>query len=331
MPKITFGGQTYECGENKTVLECLTAQGVPVPSACHAGICQSCMMRAVKGRVPAAAQSGLKPTLAARNYFLACICHPKEDIDVAYSDEVLQKYPADVLSITRLNSEIVCVQLRPSQPMEYKPGQFIRLYKDDKTSRFYSLASVPDRDNCNVQIHVRKMPHGTVSGWVHDRLRAGDMVKISESAGECFYVPGHPEQGLLLIGTGCGLAPLYGIIQDALAHGHRGPIHLYHGSLNVGGLYLIEELKALAQTFPNFKYVPCVSGAEVPPGFAAGTVLEVALAEHADLSGWRIFLCGNPEMVSNAKRETFLIGASVSDIYADPFLPTIGSAPPACQ
>ncbi len=325
MPKITFGGQTYECGENKTVLECLTAQGVPVPFACRAGICQSCMMRAVKGRVPSVSQKGLKPTLAARNYFLACVCHPDEDIEVAYSDEVLQKYPADVLSIDRLNSEIVRVQLRPSQPMQYKPGQFIRLYKDAKTSRFYSLASYPQRDDGNIHIHVRKMPRGIVSGWVHDRLRAGDVVEITESAGECFYIPDHPEQGLLLIGTGCGLAPLYGITQDALTQGHRGPIHLYHGSLNVGGLYLIEELKALARTFPNFKYIPCISGAEVLPGFAAGTVLEVALAEHADLSGWRIYLCGNPDMVSNAKREAFLAGASVSNIYADPFLPTTGS------
>jgi len=325
MPKITFGGRAYECGENKTVLECLTAQGVSVPSACHAGICQSCMMRAVKGRVPAVSQKGLKPTLVTRNYFLPCICYPSEDIEVAYSDEILQKYPAEVLSIERLNSEIVRVQLHPSQPIQYKPGQFIRLYKDDKTSRFYSLASFPQRDEDNIHIHVRKMPRGIVSGWVHDQLRSGDVVNISESAGECFYVPGYPDLGLLLIGTGCGLAPLYGIIQDALAQGHRGPIHLYHGSLNVGGLYLIEELKALTKTYPNFKYVPCISGAEVPPGFAAGTVLEVALADHADLSGWHVYLCGNPEMVSRAKQETFLAGASVNDIYADPFLPTTGS------
>ncbi|HUO45059.1 MAG TPA: 2Fe-2S iron-sulfur cluster-binding protein [Burkholderiales bacterium] len=328
--KITYDGQAFECREDESVLDCLGAHGISVPSSCHAGVCQSCMMRAVHGKLPAKAQSGLKPAHVAKNFFLACICHPDKDIEIAFVDETLQKFPADVLDISRLNSDIVRVRLRPRQPMQYSPGQFIRLYKDASTSRFYSLASVPQLHENDIHLHVRKMPGGIVSGWIHDKLHTGDVVNISESFGECFYLPGHPEQGLLLVGTGCGLAPLYGIILDALTHGHRGPIQLYHGSTSIGGLYLIEELSDLSKAFPNFKYVPCISAVETPPGFASGTVLEVAMAEHADLSGWRIYLCGNPEMVSNAKREAFLAGASMREIYADPFLPTVSSAV-ACQ
>ncbi len=330
MAKITYGGQAYKSRESESVLDCLTAHGVAVPSSCHAGVCQSCMMRAVHGKVPAKAQSGLKPAHIANNFFLACVCHPDEDIEVAFIDEALQKFPADVLDTCCLNRDIVRVRLRPRQPLQYSPGQFIRLYKDAATSRFYSLASVPKLHECDIHIHVRKMPGGIVSGWIHDQLRAGDVVNISESLGECFYLPGHPEQGLLLMGTGCGLAPLYGIILDALTHGHRGPIRLYHGSINIDGLYLIEELSDLSKAFPNFKYIPCISGGETPPGFAFGTVLDAAMAEHPDLSGWRVYLCGNPEMVSNAKREAFLAGASMSEIFADPFLPTASGAV-ACQ
>ena len=101
---------------------------------------------------------------------------------------------------------------------------------------------------------------------------------------------------------------------------------MYHGSINIGGLYLIEELLALSKEFPNFKYVPCVSAGEAPAGFASGTVSDVAMAEDVDLSGWRIYLCGNPEMVSKGKRECFLAGASISEIFADPFLPTASGA-----
>jgi len=68
MAKIRYGGQAYESRQGESVLECLTAHGVSVPSSCHAGVCQSCMMRVVKGRVPAAAQSGLKPAHAAKNF-----------------------------------------------------------------------------------------------------------------------------------------------------------------------------------------------------------------------------------------------------------------------
>src|SRR5271165_1009652 len=330
MAKIIYGGQAFERREGESVLACLTAHGVAVPSSCHSGVCQSCMMRAVRGKLPAGAQSGLKPAHIAKNFFLACVCQPDEDIEVAFIDEALQKFPSDVLKIDRLNGDIVRVRLRPRERLQYSPGQFIRLYKNPATSRFYSLASVPKLHERDLHIHVRRMPGGIVSGWIHESLHAGDVVDISESLGECFYLPGHPDQGLLLLGTGCGLAPLYGIILDALTHGHRGPIRLYHGSMNIGGLYLIEELSALSKIFRNFRYFPCISAGETSPGFAFGTVLDVAMAEHPDLSGWRIYLCGNAEMVSNGKREVFLAGASMSEIFADPFLPTASGAV-ACQ
>jgi NAD(P)H-flavin reductase len=50
-------------------------------------------------------------------------------------------------------------------------------------------------------------------------------------------------------------------------------------------------------------------------------VLDVALDDVPDLSGWRVYLCGNPAMVDAAKTKTFLAGASMQNIYADPFLP----------
>jgi NAD(P)H-flavin reductase len=48
-------------------------------------------------------------------------------------------------------------------------------------------------------------------------------------------------------------------------------------------------------------------------------VLDVALNENPDLSGWRVFLCGHPEMVKSAQQKTFFAGASMRDIFADPF------------
>lgn len=320
MTRITFEGQSYDCRETESVLECLNANGVPVPSSCKAGICQTCLMRASLGRVPPESQKGLKPTLIEQNYFMACSCHPVEDIEVALPDAGVGKIPAKVVDLEPLNSEIMCVKLHPDEPFEYRAGQFINFFRDESTARSYSLASVSKIDDC-IELHVRRIPEGKVSTWIHDTLSSGDTVEISQAAGDCFYVPGNPGQGLLLIGTGSGLAPLYGIIRDALLEGHAGPIRLYHGSLNVAGLYLIDELRQLAVEYPNFTYTPCVSDGAAPEGFSAGIVLDVALCDIPKLSGWRIYLCGNPAMVNAAKKKTFLAGASMKDIYADPFVP----------
>ncbi len=317
MPKIIHGGQSYECGD-QSVLDCLTAQGVSVPSSCHSGLCQTCMLQAVDGKVPEKAQEGLKPTLVAQNYFLACVCHPEQDIEVVLPEKSQDKIDAHVSGVERLNSEILGIRIKPRQPFEYRAGQYINLYKDETTARCYSLASVPALDD-ELSLHVRKVPGGLMSGWIFDNLKAGDVITISGASGDCFYVPDNPQQDILLIGTGSGLAPLYGIIRDALLNGHTGQIRLYHGSTTAAGLYLVAELGKLAQKHPNFRYVPCISDEEAPEGHAQGMVLDVALRDNADLSGWRVFLCGNPNMVNAAKRETYLAGAAVRDIFADPF------------
>ena len=317
MPKVIYGGQSYECGE-QSVLDCLTAQGILIPSGCHSGLCHTCMMQAVSGNIPEKAKAGLTDTLVAQNYFLPCVCHPQDDIEVALYDSGMGKLQAQITCVEYLNADILGIRIKPSHPFEYKAGQFINFFKDETTARSYSLASVPAFED-ELFINVRKVPNGLVSGWIFDNLKVGDTVTISEAAGDCFYVPGNPEQNILLIGTGSGLAPLYGIIRDALRNGHKGKISLYHGSYNTDGFYLVEDLRKLAQVHANFSYVPCVSEGEAPQGYALGMVLDVALNDNPDLTGWRVFLCGNPNMVKSAQQQTFFAGASMREIFADPF------------
>lgn len=317
MPKIIYGGQSFECGDD-SVLECLTAQGVSIPHACRSGVCHTCMMQAVQGTVPGEAQAGIKPTLAAQNYFLACTCHPQEDIEIVLPESSRSTLEATVSGIEYLNADILGIRLKPSRPFSYKAGQFINFHKDATTSRCYSLASVPALDD-DLLLNVRRIPGGLVSGWISESLKVGDTVMVSEATGDCFYVPGKAEQNILLIGTGSGLAPLYGIIRDALQNGHAGQIWLYHGSYNASGFYLVEELRKLARTHANFRYIPCVSEGVAQDGYAQGMVLDVALRDNPSLSGWRVFLCGNPDMVNAAKREAYLSGAAINDIFADPF------------
>ena len=193
--------------------------------------------------------------------------------------------------------------------------------------RNYSLASVPGLD-CELLLHVGRVPGGQVSGWVFQGLRPGDPVIISEARGDCFYLPEEPDRNLLLIGTGTGLAPLYGIVRDALARGHRGRIELYHGSREQRGQYLTGPLRQLAAQHANFRYLPCVDLDASGAAAARGTVLDCALRDHPDLAGWRVYLCGNPAMVETARLEIFLAGAASSDIHADPFLPTGGPSSP---
>ena len=161
-----------------------------------------------------------------------------------------------------------------------------------------------------------------MSGWLHSRARCGDRISVLGPAGECFYVAGKLEQPILLAGTGTGLAPLYGILQDALQQGHRGPIHLIHGALHAGGLYLVDELRRLATRYSNFHYTPAVLSGDHSSEYTVGAIDQVIQTEHPKLTGWRGYVCGDPVIVQKLKKKMFLSGMASRDIYADAFLPS---------
>jgi len=319
MPVITFQDVDYECAPTETVLDCFIRHGVSIPHSCQSGVCHSCLMLAVDGAPPAAAQKGLKSTLQANHYFLACLCRPPADLSVTLPGrDVTHRVSTRVVDKTMLNDTTVRLRLQPETAFLYRPGQFVNLYRYDGLARSYSLASLPQLGE-PLELHVRRLQGGQMSGWIHQELKVDDHVSVEGPVGNCFYMPDNPQQPLLLAGTGCGIAPLWGIMRDALEQGHEGPVHLFHGSFTIAGLYLVDEMRATAARYPNFSYTPCVDEGNGDDGITVGRIDKVVASMRPNLKGWRIFLCGVPEMVKGMQRSTFLAGASMQDIYADPF------------
>jgi len=316
MPAIRFGTHSCQLRENETVLDGLLRHGIPVSHACKAGSCGSCLLRAEEGQVPAAAQAGLKDSWKARGYFLACQCRPDEDLLVAEvgSDA---RTSAVIRSLDLLSENVLRVRLQCAN-FAYIPGQYVSLIRGNGLARSYSIASLPKEDA--IELHVRRVEGGQMSGWLFDESPKDEEVQLQGPAGECFYVPGKPQQPLLLVGTGTGLAPLYGILRDALRAGHTGPIHLIHGALRPEGLYLCDELRRLAAAHANFSYTASVVHAEAPGHYVVGPVAGLLAERFAELEGWRGFVCGDPALVQALKKKLFLAGMASREIYSDAFL-----------
>ena len=277
------------------------------------------MVVATDGIPPAAAQKGLKPQLQQQGYFLACICTPEQDLTFAKPDDTaLPKITATVVDKLPLNDTILRLRIKPETPIDFHPGQFLNLHREDELIRSYSIASLPDEEN--IELHIELIENGRMSGWLHDDVAVGETIRLDGPHGDCFYLGTNPAENMLLVGTGSGLAPLWGILRDALKRGHTGAIHLFHGTRQAERLYLVDELRELANKHPNFHYTPCISGEDVPDFCEAGRCNEVALKYYPKLTGWRLFLCGNPDMVNGMKKKGFLAGANLTDIHADPFI-----------
>lgn len=319
---IRLNDRVVTLREGETVLDGLDRAGVPVLSSCRSGICQSCLLKVVEGPVPSAAQRGLKESLTAQGYFLACACVPESDLVVGLPGEGLDQQSV-VVESSNLGGAVRRVRLSVPEGFQWFAGQYITLVRDDGVARSYSVASCPD-DGC-LEIHVRRIPGGALSNWLHDDVRSGDPVRFRGAFGDCFYTPGDPEAPLLLAGTGTGLSPLYGILRDAKRHGHRGPIRLFHGALGAEGLYYQDEVRAIASAHDGVEYAACVlrDGNGHGRDCRVGSLDEVVLAERLDVDRERAYLCGDPGIVERLRKKLFLKGLSNRRIFADAFVASV--------
>ena len=307
---ITFEDKSIVLQPGQTVLAGLEAAGVEVETSCRAGVCQSCLMQVTDGAPTKRSQQGLSPAQLAQGLFMPCVCTPEADMTIARAGSAHQRVEAEVQSLEPLSDTVLRVRLKPLEAFAWRPGQFVRLITEDGLVRSYSIASTPDLAEV-VELHVRVIPGGKMSGRLKDSTRPGDRLTVSGPSGGCTYDGVQADQPLILAGAGTGLAPLWGVLHEALARGHRGPITLYHGALDADGLYLQAELEALAARHQNFTYRPCLMD--------RGEDMLAIVRAHTELKGAGIYLCGDAPLVEKLRKALFLAGARLADIRADAF------------
>jgi len=317
MKKILFEKNEYSCNDGESVLDALLRANVNVTFSCRNGICHSCLLQAKSGQPSEKSQSGLKKSLVNNGYFLACRCHPQSDMEVEFPRIADIYGRATICGKERLADDVWRIFLEPATALYYHPGQFINIRREDGLSRSFSLASVANED-VFLELHIRRLPDGKMSRWLIDDEVEGSELDFQGPIGECYYRNKFRQNNLLLVSTGTGLAPMIGIIRDALNHQHDAQIYLYHGSSYQSGLYLTDYLRNLAKVHPNFHFFPCLSRSE-EENFEFGRVTDIAFSRHTDLQDWRVFIAGNPDMADQAEALAQRNGASSDAIFADPY------------
>lgn len=320
MVTIKLEGVTYSLREGETVLEGLLRHGVAAPYSCQSGVCQTCMMQSNSEAVNPAWQEGLKETFRKQRYFLACQCKPEADMDIRFPSIGDTTVSATILNKHYPCHNVVTLHIVPHAPFPCIPGQYINLLRDGLV-RSYSIANIPAEDGY-IELHIRLIPGGQMSTWAYELATPGDEVQLRGPAGECFYAndEGKPFD-MLLAGTGTGLAPLYGIIRDALKRGHQGNIHLVHGALIPEDLYYVNELRALQAANTNFHYIPAIRDGEPTDAAMEVGALDMLITHYlTNPQNTHAYFCGGPEMVKNLKKQAFLKGVASRHIYSDAFL-----------
>lgn len=313
MAQITFENHEVLANEDESVLEALTRHGHNIPNGCRSGICQSCLMSLDSGELPPKSQAGLSSGQIALNYFLSCQCIVTDKLSVKRINDSELKTQAIVVGKQMISSNVL--QLRIKAEIDYLPGQYITLWRDETVGRSYSIASVPSLVDY-IECHIKVIEGGQFSAWARDSLQLGDTIPVQGPMGSCVFTA-EDEQPLLLSAIGTGLAPIYGILKQALSSQHQGSIDLVIGAKNKSGFYLVDELEQLAQQHPNLTLHFLNQETD-----ANGSDIYHFCKQHfPDLKAWRIFICGANSFVRKMHKQCFLSGAGMNAISADSFLP----------
>lgn len=310
MPELRVAGQSWSVPAGSNLLDALNQVGMRVPYSCRAGSCHACLVRCVRGEVANAAPEALSPERLAEGWRLACQCRVLVDLSVDVFDPLRDGLPAVVVAVDWLSPTVLRLRLQPEKTLRYSAGQHVVLWTVQGIARPYSLASLPGEDAW-LEFHLDCRQPGAFSDAAR-LLKPGDSLRLGElRGGALHYDPDWHSRPLWLLAAGTGLAPLWGILREALRQQHEAPIRVLHVAHDSTEHYLAEALQALTTTHPQLQ-IELVTATEL-----AGVLADLKLVSRQT----RALLCGSPASVESFARRLYLAGVPRNQVLADVFLP----------
>ncbi|MDR2309095.1 MAG: iron-sulfur-binding ferredoxin reductase [Paucimonas sp.] len=302
MPELCVGERQWTVPSDSNLLDALNEAGLNVPYSCRAGSCHACLVRCLDGLPLDAKPEALEAGKREQGWRLACQCAISGDLRVALFDPRQDGVPAKVSELDWF-ADVLRLRLLPERPLRYQAGQHLVLWNGE-IARPYSLASLPDED-VFLEFHIDCRRAGAFCDRAR-QLKVGDELRLGElRGGALHYDPDWQARPLWLLAAGTGLAPLWGILREALRQGHQGEIKVLHVVHAPVGHYLGEALQSLP-----------------------GVTVELVLVDQLEdaLSGLRpsarqtmVLLCGAPATVERLARRLFIAGVPRNQVLADVF------------
>jgi ferredoxin-NADP reductase/ferredoxin len=315
------------CPPGATVLEAAEAAGLFLPSMCREGSCGQCNAEVTTGAYSLA--PGASPTASAAEIPL-CRCRPEGKLDVAlpYLEAAIMRHKAPtrqarIESIEAAGSGAVALSLvlepdaELGQAADFTPGQYIELTAPGtEIRRAYSMANLPNWDG-RLDLLIRLAPGGAFSTWLAESARVGDVMSARGPLGG-FVLDESSPRPRMLVGGGCGLAPLLSMLRHLADFGDMQETHLIFGANTEDELFAPELIAPLQDQLPQFAatYAVWRPGPDWA-GFAgnAAEALDAQLAAMAEMPD--IYICGPPRLVEAVQACAAKHGVPADQVFSE--------------
>jgi len=316
--KVTVNDESFVANVGDLLLDGAIMNGVELPHDCRTGICGTCRVRLVEGKVFGGDHGG-------SDMIHACQARIVSDLKIVTEpvpDPV--SVSAQVTQLARLASDVVGVTMEVEKPFHYLPGQYCNVQFRGSPSRCYSptypMAGGPSAHL--LHFHIRKLPDGVVSTALGDTIRAGHRVRLSGPHGSAFFRPKH-QGGTLLVSGGTGFAPMWAIATAAITEAPERELIFVVAARDLASFYMHRALCRLA-LFPNVTIVPVVTEPQaMSRAFRGGLPTEhLPNLSPNDI----VYTAGAPGLTDHVARVAKAAGARC---YTDPFVANASHGEPS--
>jgi stearoyl-CoA 9-desaturase NADPH oxidoreductase len=206
---------------------------------------------------------------------------------------------ARVLAVVDETPDTKTFVLRPNSAWRgHRAGQhtMIEVEIDGvRVRRCYSLSSAPDELPA---ITVKRAPGGRVSGWLHDRVRPGHVLRMTAAGGD-FLLPEPVPPKLLLLGGGSGVTPLMSMLRDLAARDRVSDLVFVHHARSREDAIFCRALSDLAMRHRGLRlHLGLSDGTSGLGRFDEARLRELV----PDFAERDTFLCGPPGLMQRVER-----------------------------
>jgi propane monooxygenase reductase component len=331
-------GIEIEVGEDQTILRAAAEQGIMLMHGCKEGQCSSCKSFVLDGddiELDKYSTFALPDYEREEGFTLLCRAHPYEDVtiellnfdeDMIRSGLPIQEAVAEVVSIDPVTHDMRHLVLQLVEPEEIKffPGQYVDItVPGTEATRSFSMANTSSRESGRLEFVIKVYPDGLFSHFLDSQLAVGDRLNITGPFGVFTLREGH-DTDLIFVGGGAGMAPILSLLRSMAERGIERKATFYYGARGRRDLCFEEELRALEETLPAFRYVPALSEPAEGDGWVGevGLITDVVHRHEAGLKGAHAYVCGPPPMVEAAMPLLTRLGVPEKHVYYDKFTTT---------
>jgi len=329
-------GIEIEVGEEQTILRAAFEQGVMLMHGCKEGQCSSCKSFILDGddiELDRYSTFALPDFEKEEGYTLLCRAHAYEDVTIEllhYDEDMIrsglpiQEAVAEVVSKDPVTHDMRHLVLRLVEPGEIKffPGQYVDIaVPGTDETRSFSMANTSSRDG-RLEFVIKVYPDGLFSHFLDTTLQVGDRLQLTGPYG--MFTLREGDDDLVFIGGGAGMAPILSLLRSMSERGLTRKATYYYGARGCRDLCFEDELRALEDTLPGFRYIPALSEAAPDEDWdgETGLITDVVKRHAGGLARVHAYVCGPPPMVEAALPLLATLGVPEQRIYYDKFTTT---------